>query len=112
VLLWLHAAEHRAVIMGLLRNTLDELAECDRIDAFHFATPLWRGLEALPVNHRPITHRALLEVGFTGTDSWRYMHRDISPADKIERVDPPPGVSVTHEAGRGTLCQDRPESRD
>ncbi|WP_018351934.1 GNAT family N-acetyltransferase [Longispora albida] len=80
VVLWLHAREDPARVGLLLDHALAELEGCATVEAFSFATALSLGLEALPVRHRPATHAALLERGFTGSDLWRYMRRDL-PAD-------------------------------
>lgn len=82
VILWLHAREVPATVRLLLDHALTELSDCPTIEAFSFATALGLGLEALPVRHRPATHTALTERGFTGGDLWRYMCRDL-PATSL-----------------------------
>jgi ribosomal protein S18 acetylase RimI-like enzyme len=81
LVLWLHAGEVPSAITTLVNHALAALAGTARQEAFAFASALTLGLEGLPVRHRPETHRALLEAGFTGTDLWRYMHRPITSAD-------------------------------
>lgn len=76
VILWLHAREVPATVRLLLDHALAELADCPTVEAFTFATVLGLGMEALPVR-RPATHTALTERGFTGSDLWRYMRRDL-----------------------------------
>ncbi|SCL26954.1 Acetyltransferase (GNAT) family protein [Micromonospora inyonensis] len=80
VILWLHAREVPAVVRALLDHALVELAGCPTVEAFTFATALGLGLEALPVRHRPATHSALTDLGFAGSDLWRYMCRDLPAA--------------------------------
>lgn len=77
MVLWLHAREVPAVVRLLLDHALTELADCPTVEAFAFATALGLGLEALPVRHRPATHTVLTDCGFTGSDLWRYMCRDL-----------------------------------
>ncbi|WP_018255974.1 GNAT family N-acetyltransferase [Salinispora mooreana] len=77
VILWLHAREDPPVVRRLLDHALTGLAGCPSVEAFSFATALGLGLEALPVRHRSATHAALLDRGFTGSDLWRYMRRDL-----------------------------------
>ena len=84
VILWLHAREVPAVVRLLLDHALAVLEDCPTVEAFSFANALGLGLEALPVRHRPATHTALIERGFTGIDLWRYMRRDL-PATGLPR---------------------------
>ncbi|WP_229400875.1 GNAT family N-acetyltransferase [Micromonospora okii] len=65
----------------LLNHALTELAGCPAVEAFSFATALGLGLEGLPVRHRPVTHAALTEHGFAGSDLWRYMRRGLPAPD-------------------------------
>jgi ribosomal protein S18 acetylase RimI-like enzyme len=77
VILWLHGGEDDAVVSALLEEALSQLAHTKTVEAFSFATALGLGLEALPLRHRPATHRALLTRGFISTDLWRYMRADL-----------------------------------
>jgi ribosomal protein S18 acetylase RimI-like enzyme len=77
VLLWMHARERRDLIVALLRHVETRFEACSSIHAFDFATALSLGLEALPVRHRQVTHQALIDAGFQGTNLWRYMHRTL-----------------------------------
>jgi ribosomal protein S18 acetylase RimI-like enzyme len=52
---------------------LSSLQDCPRVYAFWIATPLTLGVEALPMEHRPVMHQVLLAAGFTGKDDWLYM---------------------------------------
>lgn len=95
--LWLHAAEDRSVIGTLLARALQTLGDCPVIEAFSFAADLTIGVEALPVRHLPATASALLELGFTAEDLWRYMHRNLPAADlprasNVEVSTPEPGT--------------------
>lgn len=78
VILWLHAAENDDVISVLLDRALAQFAGTKAVEAFSFASALTVGLEALPMRHRPLTHAALVQRGFTFEDLWRYMHRKLS----------------------------------
>lgn len=73
VILWAHGHEVEHVLHGLIKNSI--MATCGRptIVAFEMATALTVGLEALPKNHRRVTRRVLLGMGFTESDLWRYM---------------------------------------
>ena len=72
-LLWLHARENQEVTEALLSSILAALYACPRVYAFWIATPLTLGVEALPIEHRPVMHRVLLDREFFGTDEWLYM---------------------------------------
>jgi ribosomal protein S18 acetylase RimI-like enzyme len=72
-LLWLHAQESRAVVEALVDHVLGELTGSSHLYAFWIATALSLGLEALPVEQRPVTHEVLLSRGLVGRDSWRYL---------------------------------------
>jgi hypothetical protein len=52
---------------------LSSLQDCPRVSAFWSATPLTLGVEALPIEHRPVMHHVLLAAGFTGEDDWLSM---------------------------------------
>jgi hypothetical protein len=67
-LLWLHAREQRPHLDVLVRHVLDSTADRSAVHAFDFASPLSLGLEALPIGHRPVTRRALLDAGFVADD--------------------------------------------
>jgi ribosomal protein S18 acetylase RimI-like enzyme len=82
--LWLHAMERRAVIEALLRTMLDVLRECPAVYAFWISTPLTCGVEGLPLEHRPVTHRVLAEMGFAGKDDWLYMVGPVAQDAEIE----------------------------
>ncbi|MGV4988704.1 GNAT family N-acetyltransferase [Streptomyces sp. NRAIS4] len=84
VILWLHCRENEMVARILLDHAAIELGPRP-LDAFHFASALTLGLEALPVRHRPATHAALTAAGYRGTDLWRYMHRAL-PAPELPRL--------------------------
>jgi ribosomal protein S18 acetylase RimI-like enzyme len=72
LILWMHTAEDAAVTGIVLDHALQRLGRRP-VEAFPLATALGLGLEALPIKHRPVTHAALLQRGFTGTDLWRYL---------------------------------------
>lgn len=80
VILWLHCREDQTVAAALLNRATSQLGQ-RAIHAFEFASALSLGLEALPVRHRPATHRVLTENGFTGEDLWRYMRASLPIAD-------------------------------
>lgn len=89
-LLWLHARENQEVIEALLSSILSSLHVCPRTYMFWVATPLTLGVEALPVEHRPVMHRVLLNHEFIGTDEWLYMKGPVltqqPPLDKFAEV--------------------------
>lgn len=72
-ILWLHAREDQEVTASLISFMLSSLQQCPCVYAFWIATPLTLGVEALPVEHRPVMHQVLLTTGFTGEDDWLYM---------------------------------------
>jgi GNAT superfamily N-acetyltransferase len=72
-LLWLHAGEVRELVEAVLWPLLRGVRLGDPIFAFWSATELSVGLEGLPRRHRPATHDALLNRGFTGEDRWLYL---------------------------------------
>ncbi len=72
-LLWLHAGETPEVVEAVLWPLLRGVRRGDPIFAFWSATELSVGLEGLPREHRPATHQALLNRGFTGDDRWLYL---------------------------------------
>jgi ribosomal protein S18 acetylase RimI-like enzyme len=72
-LLWLHARENRAIVETLVDHVIVELNGSSHLYAFWIATALSLGLEALTVEHRPVTHEVLTSRGLTGRDSWRYL---------------------------------------
>ena len=93
-ILWLHAREDQEVTEALLSSLLTSLNTCPRIYAFWIATPLTFGVEALPVEHRPIMHDILLRYGFNGQDDWLYMkgpiltdHPSINRQIEVERIE-------------------------
>ena len=72
-LLWLHARENQEVTEALLSSILSALQACPRVYTFWIATPLTLGVEALPIEHRPVMHHVLLNHEFNGSDEWLYM---------------------------------------
>ncbi|MBT2439926.1 GNAT family N-acetyltransferase [Streptomyces sp. ISL-36] len=93
-LLWLHCRERQDVADALIRHTVAAFEACP-VHAFHFASALSLGLEALPVRHRPATVAAVERAGFTGQRLWRYMRADL-PAHGLPhlthvKVGPDPG---------------------
>lgn len=93
-LLWLHCREDAPTAEALIGHAVAALAHRP-VHAFHFASALSLGLEALPVRHRPATAAALERAGFTGQRLWRYMRRDL-PAHGLPhlahvQVGPDPG---------------------
>ncbi|MFE4828887.1 GNAT family N-acetyltransferase [Streptomyces sp. NPDC056672] len=98
--LWLHGRENSAVVSALIAHALAALGR-RTVSAFEFATALSLGLEGLPSNHRPATHKALTAAGFTGRDLWRYMHAGLPLTDL-----PPAGLhAVPHLVSD---CEDPP----
>jgi ribosomal protein S18 acetylase RimI-like enzyme len=79
-LLWLHAREERPVVEALLDHVMAELNGSSHLYAFWIATALSLGLEALPVEQRPVTHELLTSRGLMGRDSWRYL---VLPMDRF-----------------------------
>lgn len=107
-LLWLHCGEDTARAEALIGHTVAALPPRP-VHAFHFASALSLGLEALPVGHRRATAAALERAEFTGERLWRYMRRDL-PARGLPRlahvrVGPDPGgkdarrLEATDEGG-------------
>jgi ribosomal protein S18 acetylase RimI-like enzyme len=82
VILWLHGREEHATVDALLDHATSQLTGTTTLDAFEFASALSVGLEGLPVNHRQTTRQALRTRGFTESDLWRYMRRDL-PAPEL-----------------------------
>jgi ribosomal protein S18 acetylase RimI-like enzyme len=72
-LLWLHAGEVPEVVEAVLWPLLRGVRRGDPMFAFWSATELSVGVEGLPRRHRPATHDALLNRGFTGEDRWLYL---------------------------------------
>jgi ribosomal protein S18 acetylase RimI-like enzyme len=72
-LLWLHAGEDREVVEALVDHVLNELRGSSHIYAFWIATALTLGVEALPVERRPVSHEVLTSRALVGRDSWRFM---------------------------------------
>lgn len=71
-LLWLHCREDAGATKSLLDRVLAG-SHKKKVCAFHIATPLTSGLEALPRKHRPVMHQALCEAGMQPMDLWRFM---------------------------------------
>ncbi|MET8682227.1 N-acetyltransferase [Streptomyces sp. NPDC004647] len=76
LILWLHCRESPTVADALVSDALTYFGP-RTVHAFHIASALTMGLEALPVRHRPVTHDALNRAGFSGLDLWRYMRADL-----------------------------------
>jgi ribosomal protein S18 acetylase RimI-like enzyme len=72
-ILWLHAREERPVVEALIDHAMGELTGSSHLYAFWIATALSLGVEALPVEQRPVTHELLTSRGLMGRDSWRYL---------------------------------------
>jgi ribosomal protein S18 acetylase RimI-like enzyme len=72
-LLWLHAREAKPVVEALVDHVLEELSGSSHLYAFWIATALTLGIEALPVEHRQVTHEILTARGLAGRESWRYL---------------------------------------
>jgi GNAT superfamily N-acetyltransferase len=93
-LLWLHAREERTVVEPLIDHALGELTGSSHLYAFWIATALSLGVEALPVEQRPVTHELLTSRGLTARDSWRYLVLPMerfaieSGADEVAAVRP------------------------
>jgi len=77
---WLHAREDRRVVEPLLDHVMNELAGSSHMYAFWIASALSLGLEALPVEQRPVTNELLTSRGLMGRDSWRYL---VLPMDRF-----------------------------
>lgn len=85
VLLWLHCREDAPTAEALISHAVTAFAPRP-VHAFHFASALTMGLEALPVRHRPATASALQRAGFRGERLWRYM-RAALPAHGLPHLD-------------------------
>ncbi|HXM54096.1 MAG TPA: GNAT family N-acetyltransferase [Candidatus Dormibacteraeota bacterium] len=90
-LLWLHAEENRAVVEALVDHVMGELSGSSHLYAFWIATALSLGLEALPVEQRPVTHEVLQSRGLVGRDSWRYL---VCPLDRTPIEGAPEEVAL------------------
>ncbi|MFJ3826017.1 GNAT family N-acetyltransferase [Streptomyces nodosus] len=101
-ILWLHCREDRAVADALIAHTGGEL-KARSLHAFQFSSALTRGLEGLPVRHRPATRAALEAAGFTGEDLWRYMCAPL-PSRETQRA---AGVKVRKKDGAIRVLQMR-----
>ncbi|MET7718474.1 GNAT family N-acetyltransferase [Streptomyces sp. NPDC005407] len=93
LLLWLHCREDARTADTLISHAVSMLAR--PVHAFHFASALSQGLEALPIRHRASTAGALERAGFSGERLWRYMRADL-PAHGLPHlahltVEPDPG---------------------
>jgi hypothetical protein len=66
IIVWVHALEDPGIVAELIQHAVSRLAEHPVVEAFGFATPFGRGLDALPVWHRPVTDHALRGAGFVG----------------------------------------------
>lgn len=94
LILWLHCREDAATADALIRHARTALGPSP-VQAFQFATALTRGVEALPVDRRPVTHAALRRAGFAGEFLWRYFLIDL-PAPGLPHAD---GVRTRPEPG-------------
>ncbi|MGW6862977.1 GNAT family N-acetyltransferase [Streptomyces sp. NPDC054901] len=94
LILWLHCREDTATADALISHALTALGPRP-VEAFHFATALTRGVEALPVDHRPVTHAALRRAGLAGEFLWRYFLIDL-PAPNLPQAD---GTRMRPEPG-------------
>jgi ribosomal protein S18 acetylase RimI-like enzyme len=83
VLLWLHAGEDPDRVAALVEHVMQQLQSCAEIHAFEFASALTLGLEALPLQHRPVTAAALERAGLHGQDLWCYMRCDLSGPGRV-----------------------------
>ncbi|MER8848538.1 MULTISPECIES: GNAT family N-acetyltransferase [Mesorhizobium] len=97
---WLHACENGVVISDLIDHIDVRAREKGHgIQAFHLATNLTAGLEALPARHRETTLRSFHGYGFGHEDISSYMVL----ASKAGRT-PDPAIAVTkQEPSRWTL---------
>lgn len=100
LILWAHCRENATVAEELIAHALAELAPRP-VEAFQFATALTLGLEALPVDHRPVTRAALERAGFIGERLWRYMHAAL-PRPGLPQAD---NVQIAPEPERKTARQ-------
>lgn len=112
LILWLHCRENRTVADALIGHALHALGSGSRpVHACDFASALTRGLEGLPVRHRPVTDAALRSAGFTATDLWSYQ-RLVLPAHRppglgqcaMERTGPEE-YRLTHTEGKAVLAE-------
>jgi GNAT superfamily N-acetyltransferase len=85
MILWLHCREDAATAEALIAHAVNALAPRP-VHAFHIASALTPGLEALPVRHRAVTEAALRRAGFTGERLWRYMRAEL-PAHGLPRAE-------------------------
>lgn len=109
VLLWCHGREDPSIVSTLVARATDRLTDRRTLHAFHFATPLSFGLEALPVRRRTVTDRTLRAAGFVGRDLWRYAHRRL-PAPELP-VDSSSSVVRTTEEPAGWRIERRDSGR-
>ncbi|MEV2272361.1 DUF5994 family protein [Nonomuraea africana] len=77
LILWLHGRENVSVIEPLVERALGCLASRAVVHAFTVASALTSGLGALPSIRRPVTRKVLEHAGFSGRESWRYLHRGV-----------------------------------
>ncbi|MEV0384906.1 DUF5994 family protein [Nonomuraea sp. NPDC050643] len=96
-ILWLHGLEIVSVVEALVSHALRELGGRPTVHAFTAALGL--GLAALPTSHRPVTKKVLEHAGFSGRDTWRYLHRVVSR--DLGRTESPPIEVVRSEAPPG-----------
>jgi GNAT superfamily N-acetyltransferase len=100
VLLWLHTREDPAITQVLVRHVLARFGDRGVVHAFDFATALTTGLEALP-SRRRVTAGVLAEHGFTASDLWRYMVRDLPTGEDLD-LSVPAGVALAGGASDDT----------
>lgn len=81
VILWSHTRELLEPTQNLIEIALEELKDCDQIEAFPHANALGVGLEGLPAS-RKTTDAVLNKAGFSSEDLWLYMDYKVSPSDK------------------------------
>lgn len=110
-ILWLHCREDPTLAKALVTRALDRLGE-RTVYAFEFASALTLGLEGLPVSHRPATHQALEEAGFTSRDLWRYMRSPLPIAGlpratqvTVDECEDPPGKRLEVREGGELLAE-------
>lgn len=93
--LWLASGQNTAVKARLLDDALVRLAGTPVQRAFWFATALGAGLEGLPATRNSALHQALVSRGFTASDAWLYLHRDLGDITARAAEAAEAGSSVT-----------------
>jgi hypothetical protein len=105
LILWLHCGEEETVAAALIEHALDRLGS-RTVYAFALPSALGLGFPGLPLRHRPLTRRALVDHGFSERDPVRYVHHRLDRLEHLEHPHPSACLIVTADP-----CEDPPGRR-